>query len=308
MKGIVVVLAAILLGCGRGDAGAQGVDGDAAERGDRIVANLKLQFPSLRDVELSVDSLRASDVDGLDKGNLNLPDGRVQPFLVDASKHTLYLLAAPPIDVSRPTHEALSEISSAVTDLHESLMAEIDDLPRRGSPDAPVTMIEFSDFQCPYCARAAATVQRLLEDRQGQLNLVYLHYPLPNHPWARPAAIASECAAQQSDEAFWHLHDEYFAEQRSMTEANVVDRSRGFLTDTGIDVAAWEACTTDASSPEHAAAVEVVDRGMALAQAVGVTGTPHFVINGRAISGARPAADFDEVIEQSLRDAGTAAR
>lgn len=299
----VLFAAAFLLGCGGKDADAQAVTGGGdAQLGERIVANLRLQFPPLRDVEIRVDSLRESEVPGMTEGALILPDGRVQQFLVQTEGAKLYLLAAPPLDVSRSADEVTAAIEAETGDLHRNLMSEMEGLPMRGNEDAPVTIVEFSDFQCPYCARAAGTVKTLLAQRADDVNLVYVHYPLPNHPWARPAAVASECAAQQSDEAFWLLHDQYFEQQSDLDTENVVDRSRTWLADSGVDVGVWDTCVADTSSPAHTEAVAAVDRGVALAQEVGVSGTPHFVINGRALSGARPAADFERLIDESLQD------
>jgi hypothetical protein len=90
----------------------------------------------------------------------------------------------------------------------------------------PVTIVEFSDFQCPFCARVHGTLERLLANNPQTVRLIYVQYPLPNHQWARPASMAALCAAQQDDEAFWTLHDRYFEHQREMTPQNVVERSR----------------------------------------------------------------------------------
>src|SRR5690606_36460275 len=123
--------------------------------------------------------------EGMMQGDLVLPDDRRQALLLDTESGLLYLLAAPPVDVSRQADDALAAMTAETDELHATLMAEIGEYPVRGKADAPVTIVEFSDFQCPYCARAAATVEQLLEDRAEEVRLIYVHYPLPNHPWAR---------------------------------------------------------------------------------------------------------------------------
>lgn len=295
----LLLVALLAVGCKAGDVGLKGWSASEAE--PRIVANLRLQFPSLRDVEFSVDSLRASGVEGMMEGDLVLPDERRQAFLLDTESGLLYLLAAPPVDVSRDAETVLAEIRTETENRHRELMAEVANLPVRGDANAPVTIVEFSDFQCPYCARASQTIAEILSERAEQVRLIYVHFPLPNHPWARPAAIASACAAQQSNDAFWALHDRYFDQQRALTTDNVIDQSRTWVSETGVDLAAWSTCVNDTSSAAHRQATEMVDDNLALGERVGVSGTPHFVINGRALGGALPKEEFDKAIEASLR-------
>jgi len=162
-----------------------------------------------------------------------------------------------------------------------------------------VTIIEFSDFECPYCRRVNPTIEQLLDSR-SDVNLVYMHFPLGNHPWARPAAVAAICAAEQDHDAFWTLHDAYFENQSSFSTTNVMDRSRGVLQDTGIDLPLWDTCATDESSDAHAAAVAEMTASMQIAREFGVTGTPAFFVNGFEMSGAKPLAEFQETIQRAL--------
>ncbi|MBM4266616.1 MAG: thioredoxin, partial [Deltaproteobacteria bacterium] len=92
--------------------------------------------------------------------------------------------------------------------------------PYRGKKDASVTIVEFSDFQCPFCARGAATMEEVVKKYPDDVKFVFMHFPLDFHPWAKPAAIATNCAAKQDNDAFWILHDKYFADQKALTPAN----------------------------------------------------------------------------------------
>ena len=298
---------ALFAGCqtpGSGsDATAQIADDD---REERIIANLKIAFPGLRDQDVSVDSLRETNIEGLHRGVLVLNErNQSQPFLVSENDTALYLLASHAIDVTLSAAEAAQSLTDEKSMRASRLMTELAGAPSRGPEDAPVTIVEFSDFQCPYCARGASTLDAVLEDYSDQVRLVFAHYPLPNHNWAVPAAVAAECAGQQSDEAFWTLHDAYFEHQQSLDTENIVARSRTFLSEanTDVDLQQWEQCVEEEDDTAHAAAVAAVQQSAQLGQEVGVSGTPHFFINGRRVSGAQPAGVFESAIEAELQAA-----
>lgn len=281
-----------------------------AERAERILANLRFEFPQLEDLRLEVTELGPSAVPGLDQGVFVINGQQPQPFLVTADDRQLWLLATDPIDASR-TPEQLAAAQrereeAAVASARErarELNETFADLPVRGNPDAPVTIVEFSDFQCPFCARAHETLKQLLANNPRDVRLIYVQYPLPHHAWARPASIAALCAAQQSGEAFWALHDAYFEQQRTMTPANLLERSRAALQGTGIDLAAWSTCVEDTSSPAHQRAAAELEGHRAVAEELGVTGTPAFFINGRFLNGAQPLEVFQSVVDAAKADA-----
>jgi protein-disulfide isomerase len=287
---------------------AQNNDPDRAER---ILANIRFEFPQLEGTRLEMETIEASDIDGLDRGAFVINGQQRQEFLVSRDDTRLYLIVADAIDVSRSADglaEAQRERETAAVGAAQERARELNEtfagLPVRGNPNAPVTVIEFSDYQCPYCARAYTTIEQLLENNPDSVRLIYVQYPLPNHAWARPAAIASLCAAQQDGAGFWALHDGYFENQRTMTPANVMERSRGFLAGTDVDTAAWQTCVEDTSSPAHREAVAALDLGMNRAQELGVSGTPAFFINGQFLNGAQPLEVFQGVVD-AARSAGS---
>ena len=274
----------------------------------RILDNLRVEYPTIADVEVTVDSLRETGVDGVLEGQLTIAGQAPQPFLyAGPPAERLYLLAAPPVDVSRDADEVAAAIASRdsleaaeTRSLAERIARETRDLPARGPADAPITIVEFSDFQCPYCARAAGTVAQVLA-ANPDVRLVYAHLPLDNHAWAQPAALAATCAAQQTDDAFWALHDLYFRDQRSLTPANVVARSRDALGAANLNLAAWETCVRDTDSQAHQQAAASVAAQTALAGDAGVSGTPGFFINGAFVNGAQPLEVFQQAIEDVRR-------
>jgi protein-disulfide isomerase len=176
-------------------------------------------------------------------------------------------------------------------------------LPTKGPADARVTIVEFSDFQCGYCRLAANTVETLLQRYPKDVRVVYAHFPLSNHPWATPAAVAATCAAEQSPAAFWTLHDTYFRDQSAFTVANVAARSRAALAGAQIDLDAWNACATDTASPAYQEALAAVQQQTAFGDQLGVTGTPGFFVNGRFVNGNQPIPVFVEAIDAALADA-----
>lgn len=160
--------------------------------------------------------------------------------------------------------------------------------PVRGPADATVEMIEFSDFQCPFCQRANPTVQQVLQTYGDRIKFVYRHYPLPNHPNARPAAEAAACAEAQG--RFWEYHDRLFANPARLTN----DDLKAHAAAVGLDTTRFNTCFDERQQKAG------VDADIAAADAAGVTGTPAFFINGRMIDGAQPFDAFKRVIDEEL--------
>lgn len=280
---------------------AQEADAAAQEeaRKARILANLKFQLPQIAQMNVTVGAIEPTEIEGLEQGSLVI-QGRPQPFLVTTDDTQLWLLASDPMDVSQDTAELEAEEARREAERQETLAALVEGEPVRGNPDAPVTIIEYSDFQCPYCARGYETMEQVLEKYPEDVKFVFQHFPLTQiHPWAKPAAIAAVCAANQSDEAFWTLHDAYFENQGQINQGNVVAKSKEFLAASGIDLAQWETCAGDSSSEAYQAAAADVDEDLAQGQEAGVSGTPAFFVNGEFLSGAQPVSAFEPLIQQA---------
>jgi protein-disulfide isomerase len=163
------------------------------------------------------------------------------------------------------------------------------DGPSQGPADAPITLVEFSDFQCPFCARALPTIKALRERYPTQLRVVYKHLPLEQiHPQARPAAEASVCADEQGK--FWEFHDRLFANPRALSDADL----RAHAEALGLDLAKYDACRQGTT---HRTRIEA---DMAEANAAGVSGTPGFVLNGMLVRGLQPPEVFAQMIDREL--------
>jgi protein-disulfide isomerase len=173
----------------------------------------------------------------------------------------------------------------------ERYKAEIKGAPFRGSKNALVTIVEFSDYQCPFCGRAETTLKKILDEYKGQVRVVWRDLPLSFHPCARPAAIAARAAGQQGK--YWQMHDKLFENQQDLVEKNLETYAEAI----GLKMESFKAAS---KRGDLAKAVEQDER---LAEKLGVKGTPAFFINGKFLSGAQPFEAFKKKIDEELAHA-----
>jgi protein-disulfide isomerase len=242
------------------------------------------------DIEVTITNVHDAQIPGTKAAIIVLSRGtQKQEVGILMSADGRYVVFGEVEDV---TTDPFAEIAKKIT---------IKDQPSRGPQDAPVTIVEFSDFQCPYCARAYKMIKdKVLKDYGDKIRLVYKNYPLPVHKWAEPAAIAGECAFEQKEQAFWNLYDYYFEHQGEISPDNFKDKTLEALKDDNIDVTAFTQCL-DEKKTEDRMKVDVAEGVQ-----VGVTGVPVFLINGRKISGAESFERFKDVIDDALKRAGRA--
>jgi protein-disulfide isomerase len=162
----------------------------------------------------------------------------------------------------------------------------VQDSPQRGQADAKVTIVEFSDFQCPFCSKAEVTVDQVREAYGADVRVIYKQNPLPFHPHATPAAKASLAAGQQGK--FWEMHDLLFKNQQHLEQADF----EGYAKQLGLNVDTFKA---DLASTKFDA---MIDRDKALASKLGASGTPAFFINGHKLVGAQPLEKFKALIDE----------
>lgn len=274
-------------------------------RKNQILGNLKLGMPQLAEMNPTMGDIKPSGIAGLDEGTFNVR-GRPYTFLVTSDNKKLWLLQGDAIDVSRGEEEIKVELAKREEEKKKEAAARLTKLddsikgrPFRGKEDAKVTIVEFSDFQCPYCTRGANTVEQILAKYPDDVKFVFQHFPLNFHPWAKPAAIAANCAGNQNHDAFWTLHDAYFKNQKGLKPETVVAESKKYLDGSSIDMVAWEKCAGDTSSAEYQAEAAKVDADMAFGQSMGVSGTPGFFVNGEFLNGAQPITAFEPLIAKA---------
>jgi protein-disulfide isomerase len=164
--------------------------------------------------------------------------------------------------------------------------------PSKGSEDAPVTIVKFEDYQCPFCKQVQPTVTELLSRYNGKIRLVHKDLPLDSiHPQARQAAEAARCADEEGK--FWSYHELLYANSPNVSQENL----KSYAKEVGIDVKAFDRCL---GSGKFKA---VVQRDLIDGAQLGVTGTPTFFINGREISGNQPLRAFEAIVDEELESA-----
>ncbi len=174
---------------------------------------------------------------------------------------------------------------------NEVYKVEVGKAPVKGGKEPKVTLIEYSEFQCPYCNRAKGTLDELLKIYKDNIAIAFKHYPLPFHNNAMPASIAAVAADQQG--RFWEMYDKLFANQQSLDAANI----EKFAQEIGLDMAKFKAAIADAKTKE------LVEADTKEGSNFGVQGTPSFFVNGRFFSGAYPLDSFKMVIDEELKKA-----
>jgi predicted DsbA family dithiol-disulfide isomerase len=166
---------------------------------------------------------------------------------------------------------------------------EVGGAPVRGNPKAPVTVVEFSDFQCPYCVRARPTVDRVRETYGDQVRWVFRHFPLDFHAQAEKAGEAAACAGEQGK--FWEMHDLLWA---NTTKLQVADL-KAHAASLGLDGPKFGECL------DSGRYTGLVEADLEAGQGYGVSGTPAFFVNGRPLVGAQPFDAFAQVIDDELQ-------
>jgi len=171
----------------------------------------------------------------------------------------------------------------------EKVIVEVKGNPSLGPSNAKITVIEFSDFECPYCQRSQNITKNLRAKYKDQIKWVFRDFPLSFHQNAMFAHIAANCVGKQGK--YWDIFDKLFQNTGSLNREKVLQ----LVSDMNIDMKKFEECTKDPEVERE------VHSDIADGQEVGVNGTPAFFINGIMIEGAQPITSFEKIIEQELK-------
>ncbi len=167
--------------------------------------------------------------------------------------------------------------------------------PSKGPDDAVVTIVEFSDFQCPFCQRVLPTIDQILAKYPNQVRFVYRHLPLSNiHPRAQAAAEAAACAGNQGN--FWGYHDLIFANVRALSDEDF----ERYASELGLEMPAFRQCVQNRETQQ------IVDADAAAAESLRISGTPSFLLNGIPMHGAQSLEAFSEIIDAEIAQKSTA--
>lgn len=213
---------------------------------------------------VNVNEMEETGIPGVRQGFLASEGGQV-PILVSGDRKTITVGRLESLDED-PAAETAKKIS-------------LENVPSKGNPDAQVTVVEYSDFQCGYCARAANDVADFLKDYQGKIRFFYKQFPLSFHKWAEEASIASLCVYDQANEKFWELHDAIFEKQGEIKVADARETFAGMASKLGVDMKKYNQCVESEETRRRVASE--MDEG----KSIGVSGTPTFVVDGFVISG-----------------------
>lgn len=168
---------------------------------------------------------------------------------------------------------------------------EAGNAPFAGDKDAKVVIVEYSDFQCPFCAKGAELLKKIKEKYGKKVKVAFKQFPLPFHNHAEQAAVASLCANEQGSEKFWKMHDEMFANQETALDPEGLKNTAKKI---GLKMDVFEKCL---SENKYLAQVKA---DMEEGKKIGVKSTPTFFVNGQLVSGAQPMEVFAEIIEEEL--------
>lgn len=289
------------------------VSGDVEER---LVKYFKNKYGTRlpQDTTVVVSEFETTDVNNFDKGNFDVNiSGRGSqqiPFLISKDRKHLVIgvdgatnigefgdapvpgykqgevqygnRALPVLISDDKKHMIVGELLDSSVDPLAKVMEQIslDNVPVKGDKDAPVTIVEYSDFQCPFCKRGSQMIPVLMDEYGDKISIYYKQLPLPNHNWAKSASIASLCAYKQGNQKFWDFHDSVFYNQGSISSGNAKEKYMEFANNIGLDAKKFESCL---DSEETAATVE---EEFQEAQQLGVNSTPTFVVDGIIVPGA----------------------
>ncbi len=288
-----MILAGLVLAACAQD--AAGYDEEATRA--RIVAYFETFFPQLSAVQVvEISEEEDSPFVRVDVSFVNRGQQQTQPVYMTADGERLILgqiwdLTKDPRDYQWEQKTEGAEERMSKLDLSGS--------PYRGNADAKVTVVEFSDYQCPYCSRAYATLEgQLVETYGDRVKFVFKHLPLESlHPWAKKASIAAACAQQQSLDAFWGFHGKLFENQRAITVENLREKVEEFAGELNLEKEPLLACF------DSEATAALVENDLREASQIGIGSTPTFLVNGALISGAVPFEEMSSYVERALEDA-----
>lgn len=279
MAGLALIVSGLLGGCERPP--------DDATITQRVVEHFRRTMTSPPGLTFKVERLEEGDVPGWRKGTLSVVMGaQRQDIAFHVSHDGRFLFRGEVVDL---TVDPLEAARRAIT---------LERQPVRGAAAAPVTIVEFGDFQCPYSARLEPVLARVLEAYAGRVRIVFKSYPLrANRPWAEDGALAGECAFEQGADAFWKVHDALFAQQTEIDRANLRDRLAAIASSAGLDGERLQRCLDEGRGRPAMLADEKEGAGL------GVTSTPTLFVDGRRLAGVPSFEQVKALVDDALSSA-----
>lgn len=281
LSGLLILPFALVQRAGASDAAKR--DDAVKQRIREFVARTATLIP-LKDIQIA--ELDPPDSSGLRKVVVNL----VNP---DATVSKTFYVTATGREILEGTLQTLTP--DPWKEIRAKLKPVAEHGPGSGPADAPVLLVEFSDFECPFCRQLNPAIEKLQKRYSSQVRWVFLNYPLVKiHPWAKAGAIASVCVAEQSTDAFWKFEPMVYDHQHDIKPDTAPQQLRTFAMAAGAAGGPYDACT---QSPE---AAKRVDASIAQGESLGVNGTPTLFVNGRRVVGGVSYDSLDAAISNEL--------
>ncbi len=287
MRRVAIFLLLLCLGCT-----AQSV---SPETQQRVQEQVRAYFNIPPDVKIEVGPATASEFANYDAVTVTMSrDGKSQKADFLLAKDGKTLLRMTKIDLTK--------------DIYADTMSKIDvqGRPVRGNPNAKVTIVNYDDFECPFCSRMHSTLMTEILPQYGdRIKIVYKDFPLPMHPWAPYAANNANCLAKESPAAYWELADYLHGNQRSISGSGDLKKSQAeldrvtldFGKKNGADVTVLQACLK--AQPDS-----TLKASMAEGDKLGISATPTLFVNGEKLEGAMDASDLRAALDERLKAAG----
>jgi protein-disulfide isomerase len=262
-----------------------GANGNDAQLTAKIVAFLRNLYAWDSSYDVKLGPMKESVVPEFYEVPITITyQGQSESGTIYASKDAKYVLRG---DLFRAADDPFAENRAL-------LAANLKDSPSMGPANAKVTIVEFSDFECPHCRLLYQSLKTLLP-KYPQVRVVFKNFPIESiHPWAMTAAIAGRCAYQGNPDSFWKMYDSVFDEQEVISPENVYDKLTSFASQDGLATDAFHGCL---SSPGAKAAVQA---DLDLGQKLDISSTPTIFVNGRKLVGGDPAL-LEQLISYETR-------
>jgi len=290
----IIAAAAVLAACVALGIGARGVTraADSASNGDAMLKSLlqkRLLLPDIKSINLGPPSPGPFPGVASRTVTITSPEGQkaeIEVFADASGTHGIIAQRYAVFDSEHPWEKV--DVKSL----------DLKDRPSMGPADAPITIVEFADFQCPYCAHAFGEIESMVNNTyKGQVRLVWKNFPLQMHAWAEQAAVAADCARQQNPDAFWSFAHNLYRDQSEITPQNLRQHIDDYTKAAGLDPKVMDACILGKAAEAY------VQQDLKDGNSVHVNSTPTFIVNGVPVVGLPSSQVFDFVVKSQLQEA-----
>ncbi|OGF67283.1 MAG: hypothetical protein A2Y62_03260 [Candidatus Fischerbacteria bacterium RBG_13_37_8] len=266
------------------------------ENAQKAVESVKHLFPQWQQLEFEFDEIKESIIpDFLQARFYVTHHDKNVPMVIYFRKDGKYAFVGQLINVEESkslTNEFAGEIKYDTVDMST---LNLKNAARKGDLGAPVTIIEYSDFQCPYCKRAESVTKQICKEYKDKIVFIYKHIPWPKHNYSVKLAVAAECAREQNEQAFWNFHDVFFSDEFSITDdKDLTIKIMEIANNNELNNELFKKCY------ENNKTENIVNDHFNESKFLGISSTPTFVVNGERILGALPYQSFRDVIEKNL--------